>query len=42
MLETVLRDGDMWNLTKDNFLKGKEGMELHIQMVKLKDGLECL
>ena len=34
MLETGLRAGDMWNLTKDNFIDGKQGMELYIQIGK--------
>jgi len=34
ILETGLRAGDMWNLTKDHFLEGKEGMELHVQIGK--------
>ena len=39
MLETGLRAGDMWNLTKDNFIKSKQGMELHIQIGKTESWL---
>lgn len=34
MFKIGLRAGDMWNLTKDNFLEGKEGMELHVEIGK--------